>query len=277
MLPERARLILPLSHNQLRVGSSLVLTPIVVGAVSAGGLWLFILVEAAGVVGLLEFYRLSHRTGVYPAKVTGIAILSLFFLSQYLGQPKDFPLPPLVIGGSILFLAYILSVRHSPAVVETVTHTIGGALYLGLLGLALSLRNLTYGLWWTLLTLGATFATDIGSFVTGKTIGRHHLVPRISPNKTWEGAIGGLSASLASTILIGIFSPLNLSLGQAIVLGLIIGILVEVGDLLESMLKRRAGVKDSGQIIPGHGGLLDRIDGLVFAIAGVYNFATVVW
>ncbi len=124
--------------------------------------------------------------------------------------------------------------------------------------------------------MAVTWSADIAAFVVGNAVKGPRLWPRISPNKTWSGFVGGLIAAMAASVIVTVCSTLlpadwhmRLSVGAAALMGLVGGLATMAGDLLESMLKRRFGVKDSGDLIPGHGGLLDRVDGLMFAILAV--------
>ena len=144
-----------------------------------------------------------------------------------------------------------------------------GVLYIGAPSVALVwLRSGGVGRDWTLMLLAITWSADIFAFVAGNLFKGPKLWPRFSPNKTWSGFLGGLAASALAAVLVvalakGEGDPTR---GWAAVIGLMVGLFTMAGDLWESMLKRRFGVKDSGQLIPGHGGLLDRVDGLMFAI-----------
>ena len=122
---------------------------------------------------------------------------------------------------------------------------------------------------WTILLFAVTWSADICAFAVGSLLKGPKLWPRFSPNKTWSGFIGGLIGAMAAAVLVGYFSTARLSFAVAAVIGLVGGLATMAGDLWESMLKRRYGVKDSGDIIPGHGGLLDRVDGLMFAILAI--------
>ena len=121
------------------------------------------------------------------------------------------------------------------------------------------------GLGWTLLLFVVTWFADIFAYVTGSIFKGPKLWPRISPNKTWAGFVGGLAASTAGAVIVASLLKLDLIWPAAALIGLLGGLATMAGDLWESMLKRRFGVKDSGDLIPGHGGLLDRVDGLMFA------------
>src|SRR5712692_4213072 len=150
--------------------------------------------------------------------------------------------------------------------------TTASCLYIGLLAAyMILLRNAPDGLWWMGAALTVTWVFDTGAYLIGRKWGRHPLWPAVSPGKTWEGTIGGavlgVGLSLAAVRLLG------LSYAQAIGLGVLIAVLAQLGDLVESAIKRQVGVKDAGGFLPGHGGILDRIDGLLFSTVGVYYFA----
>ncbi len=162
----------------------------------------------------------------------------------------------------------------------------GGILYIGwLLGLLVTLRldpgmaffpnngrNLVF------LAVFTTFGSDTAAYFIGRAFGRHKLAPKISPGKTWEGAIAGLFVAVIISLIFYLDTPLQLPLDfiQLIILGLLISVFGQLGDLAESLLKRSTGVKDSGKLMPGHGGLLDRMDSVVFAGAVVYLYCAFV-
>lgn len=145
-----------------------------------------------------------------------------------------------------------------------------GVLYVGGLVAALPLIHRNGGSAWLALAIAVTFANDTGAYFAGRALGRHKLAPALSPGKTIEGAVGGLAAALTVTFVAGwAFMP-YLSLGERFGIGLVASIVGPAGDLIESLIKRSAGVKDSGHLIPGHGGILDRVDALLFVGAYVY-------
>jgi phosphatidate cytidylyltransferase len=127
------------------------------------------------------------------------------------------------------------------------------------------------GFWWTVTTLVTVWAFDSSAFLTGLRLGRHKLAPNISPKKTWEGAAGGLVFALIAAAFLT--RPLGVAWYNVIGLGVLVSAAATIGDLAESLLKRDVGVKDSGSLIPGHGGLLDRADSLLFAVMVVYYYA----
>ena len=173
--------------------------------------------------------------------------------------------------------------------------------YIGfLLGHGLAMRDLSggdgeSGRAWLLFTLIVVFACDTGAFAVGRLVGRHRMAPRLSPNKTWEGAAGGLAASVGAALLVGLafdlalpvwhraligsvsipgpafyLSPVVMPVWQQALIGAVASVAAQIGDLFESALKRAANVKDSGSIMPGHGGILDRMDSILFALPAVF-------
>lgn len=131
------------------------------------------------------------------------------------------------------------------------------------------------GVWWLLVVFLGVWGFDAAAFFTGRSLGRHKLAPRISPGKSWEGVFGGFILSIVAALVLTV-KPLGVPWYLAIVLGILLGVASVLGDLAESLIKRQMHVKDSGQFMPGHGGLLDRIDSLLFAVIVVYFFALIV-
>ena len=141
-----------------------------------------------------------------------------------------------------------------------------------MLSFAVLIRDGADGMLWFFMVLGVVFAGDTGAFYAGSYLGRHKLCPSVSPGKTIEGAIGGLLSNVLAGSLIKIIFLPRLELGPAILFFLCLGAAGQIGDLFESEFKRVAGIKDSGNILPGHGGVLDRIDALLFALPVAYFF-----
>ncbi len=148
-------------------------------------------------------------------------------------------------------------------------------LYVGGLAapLALLQRDAAHGRAWVLLAIGVTFGNDTGAYFGGKAFGRHKLYPKVSPAKTVEGGLGGLVASLLIMFAVRATVAPWLTVADCLAVGLPAAVLGPIGDLVESLMKRAAGVKDSGHLIPGHGGMLDRIDALLFVGAWIYVYA----
>jgi len=160
--------------------------------------------------------------------------------------------------------------------------TVGGALYLGWIGSYLiSLRALPEGKWWVLIVLPAVWFADSGAYLVGSRFGRHKMTPRLSPKKSWEGYFGGILFSVAGTALLVALlrawaAPDSaITIWDGIWIGLMMAVITPLGDLGESMFKRQVGVKDSGNLLPGHGGAFDRIDSWLWA--GVIGYYAILW
>ena len=268
-----------------RVISGIVGVPLVMGAVWAGLPWLSLLVAVLASLGALEFYRMAKRREARPAVLLGVAWALSFIVS---GHMNGWPTPWVALGGGVATLFWHQASRlvSLPLLVKDASvtrgfndaladwaYTAAGAFYIGwTLSLFLILREEPKGLDWVLVVLLGTFATDTGAFFTGRMIGRKALAPRVSPGKTWEGAIGGFLFGGGTVLALASWLELPVSTWEGAALGALVGVSAQVGDLVESMIKRASGVKDSGKLIPGHGGTLDRLDSVVFVIVVVYHF-----
>ena len=264
-LPRRRMNLLP------RVASSAVLAVLVAGMIYVGGIPLDVLIGAAAALGAWELASLVARCPV-PAPRWLLVALAVWLAERAVlpGAGGNFQviLPAALAAGMI---AGVL--LHSPW--EGSAAGLGGGLYLGVgLGSLLGLYHwsgagLGVGRELVAIVVGAVVATDTLAYFTGHALGRHPFFPSISPRKSVEGAVGG---AVGAVLVAGIAGPLVISLNPfaAVGMGLLIAVAAEGGDLAESALKRQAGVKDSGRLIPGHGGLLDRLDGLLLAGPAVY-------
>ena len=243
----------------LRIGAALVLAPAAIAIAYAGGLLWTLLVTLA-VAGLyvewLMVVGVARETRVVASGVVALAIAGLC-----LGMARiELSLVALVAGFAAVAL---LSPRPRH-------WTAAGFLYAGAAEIASVLVRLdpTYGFVALILILLVVWVTDIGGYFAGRGIGGPKLWPRVSPKKTWAGAIGGFAASLLVAAGFAAFSKMDppLKLGPILLLGAALSVASQLGDLLESAVKRRFGVKDSSHLIPGHGGLMDRLDGFVAAV-----------
>lgn len=243
-----------------RTISSMVFAPLVGFAVYFGGKYFAALLLAVSFLGALEYRRLLHQAGVtIPASFP--VVISLVALLGHTGQPALLLMGLLI--GALFFLVLSL---FKGGVVEAL-YGLSGQMYLGgLLGALGLLRSGKGGREWALLVLLVTWATDVGAYLGGSAFGKHKLAPKISPSKSWEGAICGVMAAGAAGGILSTY--LGFSVPFAVGSGLILGVLAESGDLAESLLKRFCNAKDSGNLIPGHGGVLDRFDSLLFTGAG---------
>ena len=243
-----------------------------------------ILVAVFAVLGGLEFYRLASLSGARPLTLLGLVWAVLFVVSAHLdaNYEVDYIAPSLLASAVALPLIWLFLFSRKTAFVSW-AWTLTGILYMGwMLGHFVALREFHEGGFdqgreLVTLVLFSTFAGDTAAFLTGRALGRRPLAPAVSPGKTWEGALGGFVAGPAAALIIYTLldvadQSLPLSYAQTALLGCLVGFFAQLGDLFESLLKRRAGVKDSGNLVPGHGGVLDRIDSLVFTGAIVYYY-----
>ena len=268
-----------------RVLTALVGIPLLVTAIWLGPPWLTLLLILVVILGIREFYRLSLRDGQSLPISLGIIWVGAFVLGGHSATgPSHYLTISLVVFGCGAFLALLWMVAffRGPGLWIKTAYLIAGPVYLGfLLGHVLVLRNLddggSLGRDWVLFALLVTFATDTGAFFVGKAIGRHPMSPRISPNKTWEGAAAGFCLAMVAAGLLPQWLDLGLFPWQLWIIGATVGVVAQGGDLLESKLKRISGVKDAGGIIPGHGGILDRLDSLVISMPAVYYLVSLIF
>ena len=250
-----------------RVLVALVGVPVVLLIVWAGGWWLFALGGVAAVLALHE-YALMIRTlrPVILAAYTG-ALLSL--LGAQLGG-LDWTAAGFLSTMVLAFLLHWIATTRQSATVA-IAATVLGAGWIGLcLAHLLLLREIPHdGKLATFTVLIAVWAGDIGAFFAGRLIGRHKLAPALSPGKTWEGFLFG-TATTIFVAFVALYKEDYLSIPQSILLGAVIAIAAPLGDLFESALKRDMQVKDSGRLLAAHGGVLDRIDSLLFAAVASY-------
>lgn len=255
-----------------RVISAVVLLAIVAIPLIMGGWPFFLLIAAIGLVATYEFVTLFRKGGHDPMLIVA-GLLTLAFIAQA-RWPTLFPLAPLLtiaVIGSLL--ASLWNKSTQPASAWTLT--LAGALYAGwLLNHFVRLRAEDQGLYWLLLGAIAIWTADATAYFAGRAFGKHPWWPRHSPKKTWEGYLMGAAAATVVTAILGVLL-LQLSPLEGAALGLLIGLFAPLGDLAESMIKREVGAKDSSNLIPGHGGFLDRIDSLLITIPIVFYWATV--
>lgn len=256
-----------------RLLSVLVITPPVFAAVWWGGWWFFALLAIAALLVAWELYRLLVPSGkAHRLLYSGLA----FFLLALLLLPRIAFWPGLAVVVTLPLLWPWLK-KYPPtgsaAYYLRLLLTQDGIIFLGwTLGYFLLLRDTEFGRGWVFLALATTVATDSVAFLWGRTWGKHHLAPAISPRKTWEGAIAGFLAALGTSLLFDFIFHLPLSFAQALLLGGLISLAAQAGDLAESWLKRKTGVKDSSNLIPGHGGVLDRLDSHILTGIVVYYY-----
>lgn len=249
-----------------RIVTALIVAPLLLAVIWYGSKSVFLLLVLVTVtIGLLEYYTLTKKIAPVLPVWLGILLGSLIVFSSY-----RFSFPCIL---AMLFLVIVLSLLYFLLNYKTYSNVFFsmGIFIIGLLYVAFFLshlvliRHLATGPIWILFLLAVVFAGDIGAYYVGSFLGRHKLYPCVSPGKTIEGAAGGLAAGIGAAYLMRIYFFPWLTIGQVIFLSLSLGVTAQIGDLVESMFKRAAQVKDSGKLLPGHGGLLDRIDGVILA------------
>ncbi|MBV8858827.1 MAG: phosphatidate cytidylyltransferase [Acidobacteria bacterium] len=282
-----------------RLITAAVALPVLIASVIVKPLWpLFVaLAMAAIVIALYEFWFLCRRVGARPDVVVGYAAVAALFVTFFYNWIEFlYWIVPVFIVAALV--AEMLRGAPFDKMVLSVGSTVLGVLYVAFLGAHLiGVRTgfdtpgrqpetfwvgdayLSHTLSTHLLSFFflVLMGSDTGAYYTGRALGRHKLAPTVSPGKTWEGAAGGMAASLAAAALCHYWFFPELSLPAALALAALMNVLGVVGDLTESALKRGANAKDAAQILPGHGGLLDRLDSLLFNAPLLYYFALYYW
>jgi phosphatidate cytidylyltransferase len=261
-----------------RVLSAAVLIPLVAGATYAGGWILAVLVLVAVLLATREFLSLMADNGYRPSlAASALVIVALLVNARF---------PDLELLGPILAISVIGTLigqllrpaKGHPA--QSWALSLGAALWLGYLGsFFVQIRDLSpefglgLGTRWLVMVFLVTWINDSAAYFVGKAIGKHHCCPYLSPKKTWEGTIGGWIGGVAATMLLG-YWLVDLPWLHGLALGVLVAMVAPFGDLAKSMVKRQMKVKDFSSLIPGHGGMFDRIDSLLFVAPVMFYYAT---
>lgn len=258
----------------MRVVTALVLIPIIYIVVRYFPPLYFLLFVASWVlIGQYEFYKFYYKTfNVFSSigMIFGAMLLFSFYADGYTFEMKGVALTAIVI---LCLSGFIFLKANIHDALTGVSVIIFGVLYVAWpLAHLIPLRGLHNGENLVFFILIVTWGVDTGAYYVGRLLGRHKLSPHISPGKTIEGAIGGvLSCIIAALFARWLFLP-ELSINNTVFMGIVFGVISQIGDLSESMLKRSAGVKDSGQLLPAHGGILDRVDSVIFTVPVFYYY-----
>ncbi len=257
----------------LRTATAFLVLPALSYGIFRGPVWLWeALTGLCALIGLYEFGILLEARGLRPFKVTGLLIGTLAFFE--VNHPGLWPVSLWPAAALAILAAMLRRAGDLAATVPAAAGTLFGALWVGaLMGTVAALRHLPspeQGAWRVLLLLFIVMVGDSLAYFVGHAIGRHRLAPNLSPGKTVEGAAGGLLGGVLGALIVRLLGFAALSLDEVLGLGVVVAAVGIAGDLAESLFKRWAGVKDSGSVIPGHGGMLDRADSLLFAAPVLY-------
>ncbi len=280
------------SNFAIRSLTAIIGIPVILFVSIAGGIYFLLFTIIASTLALREFYKLAEAKGAKPLMTLGLAAGVLVNLSFYHKNIKTFivdlfekvqvfiPFPSqaqlllIITLGIILVFMLVEMFRNDGSAITNLSVTLMGIFYVSLFfGTLIGLRELFVPFDFTIITIFATiWICDTAAYFGGKFLGKHKLFERVSPNKTWEGAIAGFLFAIAAAVVAKYTLLDYFTMQDAIVLGVIVGIFGQLGDLVESLLKRDAGIKDSSSLIPGHGGVLDRFDSLLFVSPLVYLY-----
>lgn len=265
-----------------RILTAAVALPVLLLIVWQGGWWFAGLIAIAAAIGAWEFGRMVEAWGQKTIPVVVLVLTAALAVSYHFLPGSEYPenmegiaaIPAsLAITAAvvILFTHKLRGLLGNALATVCIVLVVGGALFHAPLLRAFDSFSADEGLSWIIFLLGVTFATDTTAYLVGRAIGSHKLAPNVSPNKTWEGAIGGFLGAVVSGICLSAVLDLGAHLSVIAVGAAVLGVTGQLGDLYESRLKRMAGVKDSGRLFPGHGGILDRMDSLMWNVVVLYH------
>lgn len=270
--------------------------PVVLTFVWFGGWIAFAAVLLVVILGTLELHNMLLNAGYHPLIWVSFGLSVLFLIAAMFPQQRQLILEVSLGAGLLASFPWLFVRKKLDGAMVDWALTLAISIYLGwpmsfflllrgsvsstITPSAFSLTNMSWlylprGVWWLLMVLLGVWGFDAAAFFAGRYFGRHKLSPRISPAKTWEGALGGFILSITAGLILTVVQ-LGVPWYLAVALGILLGIAAIYGDLAESLIKRQTRVKDSGQFMPGHGGMLDRIDSLLFAVIVVYVFAQLI-
>lgn len=232
------------------------------------------LVLAAAAIGQHEFYRMARARGYRPGIALGILIGALLVLEfHHPLAPALGRFFPVAAGVLVIMIARLFSPMPVDGAIEDVASTVLGVFYVAMLfAFQVWIRMGVDGKQWLVFLYFTIWASDIGAYSIGIPFGKHRLYEKVSPKKSIEGLAGALAASAGMALLCRVWFMPSIGSGEIVVIALALAVAGTIGDLVESLFKRAAGVKDSGGLIPGHGGILDRMDSMLFAAPVLYYY-----
>lgn len=271
-----------MSNGTLRVLTAVVALPVVIAAAWAGGVWFAALVALAAVAAQRELYRLAEAAGARPHVVLGLAAGAAVALVPLWPDARFVALVAVVAMLCAVPFRHVASGEGESNPVVDLAASLAGLVYpAALLATLTAIRlDVAAGLpgrepvWATLAVFLLVALADTAAYYTGRAIGKTPLAPSVSPKKTREGAMGGVVGAMLGAWALGAFALPSVPMWAMLTLGVVAGVVSPLGDLAESRLKRAVGVKDSGTLLPGHGGFLDRLDALLVAAPLAYLVLT---
>jgi phosphatidate cytidylyltransferase len=258
---------------KIRVLSAILGIPLILFVLYFRGLFLYLFIAAVSMVGLFEYFRAMNNISIKANSALAYAAAAVYYLMFLL--PVNFERPGFIIVFSVmlLFTYEIIAQKHN---ITEISITLLGIIYIPFLfSHLLFIERLEYGSVILLLPFLTAWFTDTFAYFVGISMGKVKLSPRISPKKTVEGAIGGILGSVGMTTVVGfILNGFGVDIGivHFVLIGLLCGFASEIGDLAASYIKRYTGIKDFGTLIPGHGGILDRFDSILFTAPVIYYY-----
>lgn len=265
------------NNAAVRILVSIIAIPFIIGICYLGGYYFLAFTLGIGLISFYEFSILAKNKDAYVNKVLGFLITAFLIINSYF---DFFPFHYSILIGILLLLLYELFRDKSSAIINLGT-TLLGIFYIGLFSSTLiGIREMYSGFSYEYENGGLLIISmmitiwmcDSAAYFLGTAFGKHRLFPRVSPKKSWEGAVAGFIFSIATMIFMKTVLVDFITMNQAITIGIIVGSFGQLGDLIESLIKRDANVKDSSDIIPGHGGILDRFDSLLYSSPIVFLY-----
>ena len=265
-----------MNNRTTRILVAVITIPILLGLSYLGGILFLLFVLLIGIGSFYEFAELVKNKGDNVNQTIGVLSVAFLIVNVF----YHFIGLQLIIFSSILLLLIFELFRNKGSAIHNIGSTLLGIFYIGLFSSSIlgirefysnSLHYNNGGL--IIISIFITlWATDSAAYFLGSAFGKHKLFPRVSPNKSWEGAIAGFIFAIVTMVVLNTILLSFISFTDALVIGIIIGLFGQIGDLIESLLKRDAGVKDSSNLIPGHGGVLDRFDSLFFSAPIIFLY-----
>jgi phosphatidate cytidylyltransferase len=235
----------------------------------AGEPWFTIILCLLSAASAYEFFRIIKNEQVQPITYLGIIFSILIVLNTH--STSSLTLPLLLVLATLIPLTWMIFRNHKDTAFISWAWTLGGIIYTGgLLSFYIPIRAMDNGMGWVFMIAAGTAFCDVFAYAIGSIFGKHPLAASISPGKTWEGCAGGMAGAIIFSVALSYLFKLPLNIWQMIIAGIIISVFAELGDLVESLLKRNMKTKDTGNLLPGHGGLLDRIDSHLFVVPVAY-------